>query len=158
MNLGFKGLGGDLRGVFCFPALQPVFWLASPECEQPSAAFVCFLGSILLPCLGLRIAYLLFMTVKSKKSRWARTVITVENGTQWPVEQRCQIDSCGRITQAPLKKVAAADRHFRVLVSQGEKKGKKIAIPIFLKQIILTIHLQKLCTILKMILQVFSHV
>lgn len=52
------------------------------QSEQPSAALVCFLSSILLPSLGLRIAYLLFMTVKSKKPRWARTVIIGENGAQ----------------------------------------------------------------------------
>lgn len=44
---------------------------------------VCIICSILLVCLcPVWIAYRLFMTVKSKKSRWARTVIIVENGAQ----------------------------------------------------------------------------
>ena len=63
----------------------------SEKCEQPlaplsvlSAPFSFFFLSLLLwlLCLGLRIAYRLFMTAKSKKSHWARTVIIVENGAQ----------------------------------------------------------------------------
>lgn len=127
-------------GVLWFATAQPVFGLASPECAQPSAALVCFHGSILLPCLGLRIAYLLFVTVKSKKSRWASTVIILENGTQWPDEQRCQIDSCRRASQAPRKKVAAAETHFKVFLSQKQREKKQL-YPDHLKQITLIIDL-----------------
>lgn len=92
-------------GWFIVRAVQPVFWLDSQkEVWTAFSVSVCCICTILLLCLGLRIAYRLFMTAKSRKSRWARTVIIVENGAQWPVEERCQIDSCRRVTQAPSTK------------------------------------------------------